>query len=91
MLIVYYNEHDEAHKSFDFLHKFLHLLKGSMVNVDKKSCQVRNIKEFSVKTCKNPIYAAEGCITAGVKVHTMWTHLAQLRLRAIESMVQTLS
>ncbi len=36
-----------------------------------------HLKELSVKTYKNPIYVAEGGITAGVTVHTMLTHLLE--------------
>ena len=33
--------------------------------------------KVSVKTCKNPIYVAEGGLTVGVKMHTMLTHLTK--------------
>ncbi len=34
--------------------------------------------EFPVKTCKNPIYVAEGGLTAGVTVHTMLTQMTMV-------------
>ena len=44
-----------------------------------------DLKGVLSKNLQKPyMYAAEGCITAGVTVHTMLTHLVQLRLRAIE-------
>ncbi len=44
---------------------------------------IESLKGVLSKNLQNPYICGRGGITAGVTVHTMLTHLVQLRLRAI--------